>query len=212
VSEELVEHWVDGWVHTRRLRVERVLDQALIHVGSTSRRTEIVCVDPSATLLHELLHHIDGDRGAMLTVLAADLGPHRATPLPSGVRVDRDDETFMTTSLRENAVPAVDPTFRTRWHVDGDLATYSLERDRRVAAEGTVGLLGEHAVLDAVETLPRFRRQGLGRHVLAALTAHAVRHGATTGLLVATPEGRALYESAGWSPTLPMWSLMGFRD
>ncbi|MDO3701713.1 GNAT family N-acetyltransferase [Micromonospora sp. C28SCA-DRY-2] len=42
------------------------------------------------------------------------------------------------------------------------------------------------------------RRRGLGSVVMAALHRHAARRGARTGILVATDEGRALYQRLGW--------------
>ncbi len=78
-----------------------------------------------------------------------------------------------------------------------------------MAAEGTVGVLGTDAVFDAVETSPTFRRSGLGRHVMGALTTWSVDHGATTGLLAASADGVGLYSALGWDRCLAMWSLMG---
>ena len=78
-----------------------------------------------------------------------------------------------------------------------------------MAAEGYVGVLGADAVYDAVETTPAYQRQGLGRHVMVALTNRAVERGASSGILPATAAGRLLYESLGWEPALAMWSLMG---
>ena len=102
--------------------------------------------------------------------------------------------------------------FVARWLVDGPRAVYSLDDGERVAAEGTVGVLGTDAVFDAVETSPGHRRLGLGRHVMSALTAWAVDQGATTGLLAASADGAGLYGSLGWDTTLEMWSLMGAAD
>ena len=209
MSDEQVAHWVAAWAHLRRLRVESMLGVPLVHVNSTSRRTEIVCCAPSPSLLHELLERVAGDRAAMLTVLAPDVDDYRELPLPSMVRLDRDDETFMSASLRDVDPPPADPMFRTRWDVDDTRATYTLEHERGIAAEGTVGLLGADAVLDGIETLPRFRHRGLGRHVVATLTTHAARHGATNGLLVASAQGRRLYRSAGWASDLRMLSWTG---
>jgi GNAT superfamily N-acetyltransferase len=145
----------------------------------------------------------------MLTVLADDLAPYRRLALPSDVRVDRDDETLMTTSLALTAVPPLPEGFVARWDVVGPRVTYVVECGERVAAEGTIGVLGTDAVVDAVETTPRFRRQGLARHVMATVQVAAVERGATHGILAATVDGRRLYESLGWRARMPMWSLMG---
>jgi GNAT superfamily N-acetyltransferase len=210
-DRDLVGRWVRAWAHVRGLQVEEADGWPLVHVRGPSRDTEIVCVDPGRAAFERLARHAAYDPRAMLTVLGRDLSTTRAAPLPSGLRVDRDDEVFMTATLVPSPVD-VPGGFVARWFVDGPRAVYSLDADERVAAEGTVGVLGTDAVFDAVETSPGHRRLGLGRHVMSALTTWAVDHGANTGLLAASADGAQLYRSLGWETTLEMWSLMGTVD
>jgi GNAT superfamily N-acetyltransferase len=72
-----------------------------------------------------------------------------------------------------------------------------------VAAIGRVVRVGDFAIYDRIETHTDHRRRGLGRAVMKALEEIArapgvTKEGATQGVLVATAEGRALYESLGW--------------
>jgi GNAT superfamily N-acetyltransferase len=67
-----------------------------------------------------------------------------------------------------------------------------------VAAGGRLAQVGEFAIYDRIETHADHRRRGLGRAVMAALEAVARSRGAVRGVLVATAEGRALYEALGW--------------
>ncbi|TCC39504.1 GNAT family N-acetyltransferase [Kribbella sindirgiensis] len=76
--------------------------------------------------------------------------------------------------------------------------------DGSVAARGKAALTGEAAVFDQIETSPQHRRRGLGRSVMAALSAAAQYAGANTGVLVATEDGRALYTALGWTLESPM--------
>lgn len=211
-DRDLVMRWVRAWAHVRALRVEQVDGWPLVHVLGPSRDTEIVCVDPGRAAFERLAqHHVTGDPRAMLTVFGRDLAAYRGSPLPPGLRVDRDDELFMTSTLVSS--PANAPgRLVARWLVDGPRAVYSLDDGERLAAEGTVGVLETDAVFDAVETSPGHRRVGLGRHVMSVLTAWAVDHGATTGLLAASSDGAGLYGSIGWDTRLQMWSLMGVAD
>ena len=101
------------------------------------------------------------------------------------------------------------PSFTARWDIDEHRARYVLESGERVAAEGTIGILGEEATFDAVETTPAFQRRGLGRHVMATLTSYALESGVRRGVLAASAQGRLLYESLGWDPAYEMLSLMG---
>ena len=207
-DRELVMRWVRAWAHVRGLRVEHVDGWPLVHVRGPSRDTEIVCVDPGRPAFEHLAQHTAHDPREMLTVLAHDLTTYHAPPLPLGLRVDRDDEVFMTTTLAPSTTPLPNG-FSARWDVDDTGATYALDDGARVAAEGMVGVLGSDAVFDRVETSPAHRRRGLGHHVMGALTAWAVDQGATDGLLAASADGAGLYTSLGWDTSLAMWSLMG---
>lgn len=210
-DRDLVMRWVRAWAHARGLQVEQVHGWPLVHVRGPSRETEIVCVDPGRAAFDRLAQHAARDPRAMLTVFGRDLAAYHASPLPPGLRVDRDDELFMASTLVPSPVDVPDG-FAARWLVEGARAGYTLDDGERVAAEGTVGVRETDAVFDAVETSPGHRRLGLGRHVMNALTTWAVDRGANTGLLAASADGAGLYSSLGWEATLEMWSLMGVAD
>ncbi len=210
-DRELVMRWVRAWAHVRELRVEDIGGWPLVHVRGPSRDTEIVCVDPGRAAFEQLARHTAHDPREMLTVFGHDLATYHAPPLPPGLRVDRDDEVFMTTTLTPSPTPMPNG-FAARWDVHETRATYSLDDGARIVAEGMVGVLGSDAVFDRVETSPAHRRRGLGHHVMSALTAWAVDQGAVEGLLAASVDGAGLYTSLGWDTSLAMWSLMGSHD
>jgi GNAT superfamily N-acetyltransferase len=208
-EHELVERWITIWAHARGLETSIVDGWPLVHVRSRTRETELICIAPGPEAFAELFTHINGDARAMLTVIGDDVSPFTALALPSGVRVDRDDETLMTTTFVPIDAPVLDPQFTARWDIDDHRARYVLESGERVAAEGTIGILDTDATFDAVETTPAFQRRGLGRQVMATLTAYALESGARRGVLAASAQGRLLYESLGWDPAYEMLSLMG---
>jgi len=210
-DRDLAMRWVRGWAHIHASHVEHVDGWPLVHVRRASRETEILCVDPGRAAFEALARHTAHDPREMLTVIARDLSAYHAPPLPPGLRVERDDEMFMTTTLAASTVP-VPVGLTPRWVVDGPRANYMLDDGKRLAAEGTVGVLGTDAVFDAVETSPAHQRHGLGRHVMSLLTMWAADHGATTGLLAASADGAGLYTALGWDATLKLWSLMGVDD
>jgi GNAT superfamily N-acetyltransferase len=208
-ATDLGERWVAAWAHTREAPVERVDGWPLVRVQSPSRDTELVCVSPGPTAFTSLIRRIEGDPRGMLTVIGTDLSAYTALSLPSTVRVDRDDETLMSTNLRPLPAAPIDPEFTACWDIDDHKITYSVEAGESVAAQGTLGILGTDATFDAIETMRNHRRRGLARHVMTTLTTYALDAGAATGVLAATAKGRMLYESLGWEPTMAMWSLMG---
>ncbi|MFJ3954437.1 GNAT family N-acetyltransferase [Streptomyces libani] len=59
-------------------------------------------------------------------------------------------------------------------------------------------------VFDMIGTEPAHQRRGLGRAVMTALAGRAVERGARQGVLVASPDGRALYEAMGWRLRSPV--------
>lgn len=210
-DRDLVMRWVRAWARARGLRVEEVDGWPLVHVRGPSRDTEIVCVDPGRAAFEHLAQHTAHDPREMLTVFGRELTEYADAPLPPGLRVERDYEVFMTTTLSPSPTHPPDG-FATHWDVDDSHATYSLDDGARIASEGIACVLGTDAVFDGIETSPGHRRRGLGRHVMSALTAWAVGQGATTGLLAASTDGAALYAALGWEPALEMWSLMGVDD
>lgn len=207
-ATQLTERWIAAWVHVRGLEVSQLDGWPLVHTRSRTRESELICVDPGPEAFRELMRHVDGDPRAMLTVIAQNIEPYAALELPPGVYVDRDDETLMTVKLSPSQA-AHDSEFTSRWDIDGNNVTLRLESSGSVAAEGTIGVLGDDAVFDAIETSPGFQRRGLGQCVVSMLTSYALDRGASQGILAASNQGRMLYESLGWNATLPMRSLMG---
>jgi GNAT superfamily N-acetyltransferase len=208
-SQQLVDQWLATWVHIRGISTSTTGGWPLVHVGSTTRETELVCLDPGTDAWPDLLRRGGGAPRAMLTVVSRDVGPYLTAPRPAGTRIDRDDETLMSAVLVDQAIPALPVDLTFRWDVAEHRATYTLESGDSVAAVGTVGVLGQVATLDGVETMPAFQRRGLGRHVMATLTAQAMGRGATHGVLAASAQGRQLYSSLGWDARLEMLSVMG---
>lgn len=78
-----------------------------------------------------------------------------------------------------------------------------LAPDSTVAATGHMVVVDGFAIYDRIETQPEHRRRGLARVVMKLLGAIGEAYGARLGVLVATPDGRALYESLGWELHAP---------
>jgi GNAT superfamily N-acetyltransferase len=83
--------------------------------------------------------------------------------------------------------------------------------DGGLAASGHIALDERLAIYDRIVTEPAHQRRGLGRAVMRALQALARAHGRHAGVLVATPAGRALYESLGWRLHAP-WATAVIPD
>jgi GNAT superfamily N-acetyltransferase len=225
--EDATRRWVAGWARARDVGTGVVAGWPIVHLRSTSRAFELVCAEPDTDAWETLLDDIAGDRTAMLTLVSATPDRYLAD-LPHGVRVDRDDEVLMQLPATSNS-PGIDENplhtlgrartslpDLTPYDIEHDLAddrvTVRLNVDHTVAAEGTAAVVGADAVFDRIETAPAHRRRGLGAWVMAELGRLVVERGATTGLLVASPDGAALYRRLGWTELAPVRSLRGTTD
>jgi len=83
-----------------------------------------------------------------------------------------------------------------------------LAADGSLAADGRLVMLGEEAIIDRIGTDAAHRRRGLGSAVMCALHAIARERSARRGLLVATQQGQALYETLGWRVIAPYASAV----
>jgi GNAT superfamily N-acetyltransferase len=73
-----------------------------------------------------------------------------------------------------------------------------LRANREIASIGRVVFVDEFAIYDRIETHNDHRRRGLASAVMSSLQSVALARGNTRGVLVATADGRALYETLGW--------------
>jgi GNAT superfamily N-acetyltransferase len=85
---------------------------------------------------------------------------------------------------------------------DRGVAARVLDREGELAASGYAAETPEAFVYDRIVTEPKHQRRGLGLTVMTALGARR-RSGAARHVLVATPEGRALYAALGWTLRSP---------
>ncbi|MEV7615536.1 GNAT family N-acetyltransferase [Streptomyces sp. NPDC089799] len=116
-----------------------------------------------------------------------------------------DDPGFlMAVDLSPSVVRAPDGYTVTAGTADGVLSVRVLAGDGELAARGQAGLAGGACVFDQIITEEAHQRRGLGTLVMGALTNAAVENGAATGVLGATVQGRALYETLDWKVLAPL--------
>ena len=152
-------------------------------------------VEPSASVLQAALAEVAMTDDLWATVIGErpQVGHPRAP-------VQDDDEALMTVVLPRDALVPDGVSLE----VDGRRSFARICVDGEHAAEGQVGLAGDHAVFDRIRTHEGFKRRGLGSRVMQALTAWSVDQGATTGVLAASAEGQLLYARLGWTRRAPL--------
>ncbi|MBO0983546.1 GNAT family N-acetyltransferase [Rathayibacter sp. SD072] len=200
-TRALVERWIGGWCDSRRMLGRPEGDGWLVEVAAETRSLEYISAAPSLPELHRLVTATSApdvwltlvgelDRRSLDAVATLD-------PVTSG-------ECMMTTRILPMNVP-------TRVHLeeDGKVAHARIEVRGELAARGQAAVHEGDVVFDRIETLPDFRRQGLGRLIMTGLTGWAAETGATTGLLMASVSGQRLYDSLGWSQVAPIVTYRG---
>ncbi|CAM5491182.1 hypothetical protein SAVIM338S_03443 [Streptomyces avidinii] len=201
---ELVRMWVDGWVVSRG-GSDPIAEPWgwTIDVGQSGHVARHVLPEPSEGDVRKIAAATSAP-GTWLKLFAEDqavlpwVGPGWRCGLPG----------FLMTCRLGPERPEVPAGYTlTAWSRGGVSRVLVRTRAGHFAARGQIALAGGHVVVDQVETAAEHRRRGLGGLVMRSLRGSAYEAGARTGVLVGTPEGRALYSSLGWTVRSPMASL-----
>ncbi|MGW5739161.1 MULTISPECIES: GNAT family N-acetyltransferase [Streptomyces] len=171
-----------------------------IEVGLPAQMVRHVLLDADAGTARGLI----GSVTAPAICVKGFLAPDVMGPWFSPAWVPTDPGFLMAVDLRPSAVRAPRGYTATTETADGVIGVRVLTADGELAARGQVGLTGAAGVFDQIVTEQAHRRLGLGTVVMGALTDAAVESGATTGLLGATVQGRALYETLDWKVLAPL--------
>ncbi|MCC9308394.1 GNAT family N-acetyltransferase [Kitasatospora sp. RB6PN24] len=206
---ELVRGWIDGWIVSRG--AADPVDEPwgwTIDVGQARHVWRHVMPEPTEAAVRK----VAAGTSVPWTWLKLFAEDEEVRPwVGPGWRFDRPGF-LMTCSLAAER-PAVPTGFTVTTWTRGDVIRVLVRTaDGRFAARGQIARgsgtgIGAGAIADQIETAPEYRRRGLGSLVMRTLQNAAYEAGARTGLLVGTPEGRALYTSLGWTTRSPMASL-----
>ena len=193
----LVEAWATGWALSRSVGAPiRVAGGHRILVGQPGHVERFVFPTLDAATLSDMAARITAPGiflkafcapGALLAVVDA-----RWSPPPPGDLMAVD-----LVAVRPPVAPVAGYVQELR--AEGAVLVVEIhDADGRLAASGRAALTRGFAVFDKIVTDPAHQRRGLGRVVMGALRERARTLGAGQGVLLATPEGRALYEVLGW--------------
>ncbi|MFF7632869.1 GNAT family N-acetyltransferase [Kitasatospora sp. NPDC008050] len=116
----------------------------------------------------------------------------------------RGTEFVMTTALTNPTLRVPDGYTLSTEETDSVIHVRARTAEGDVASAGYATVNDGVAVMDRVATYPEHQRRGLGTLVMEALAVAAVERGAHTAALGATDDGRALYESLGWTLLAPL--------
>lgn len=196
--------WIDGWIVSRGASDPTVQPWGwTIDVGQAGHVSRHVLPDPCEVDVRKLVADTSAP-GTWLKLFAEEdivrpwLGPGWRSEQPGFL---------MTVPLAPGRPAAPAGYTLTQWTRGGVTRVLVRTDEGHFAARGQVAPTGRSAVVDQIETAPQHRRRGLGSLVMLTLQDVAHAAGATTGVLVGTPDGQALYSALGWSTRSPMTSL-----
>jgi len=102
------------------------------------------------------------------------------------------------------------PDTESEWRVIHQAAlVLGVKRDGQLLGQGALGLFEASASIAKMVVAPSVQRQGIGAKILDALLLEAERRSLGRVGLVATPLGRPLYESRGFTPVAEVAILVG---
>ncbi|GAA2231685.1 hypothetical protein GCM10010232_17870 [Streptomyces amakusaensis] len=213
-TAEAVQAWVHGWAASRNAAEPASRPWGFtIDVGLPGHVARHVVHSGDEAAVREITESAAGPG----VWLKACMPPGTFAPLLApGWSLTAGPDFLMTAPLSAapSRAPAEPPGgYRLRtWTRAGVTRALVRTSDGGYAARGQIAVSGDSAVADQVETDPAHQRRGLGRLVMRTLTEAAAEQGATTGVLVATAEGRALYETSGWHVLTPVASAVRDPD
>jgi len=189
----LVEVWLRGWALARG-KAEPVRDRGALRVdvGEPDQQARFVFAAPSNAVTH-LAAEVAAPAIHLKVCATQDetlaLLPPGWTALRQGWLMTRS-----SIAVRTLAVPA---GFMLRIGRDAAVQTAALFLDDTPVARGGVVRVDDTAIFDRIDVDPAYRRRGLATALMQALAASA--RDARRGALVATEDGRKLYEALGWT-------------
>ncbi|MFB9604130.1 GNAT family N-acetyltransferase [Streptomyces roseofulvus] len=195
--------WVEGWAVCRRIaRPVEVPWGLRLEVGQPTQRVRHVLLGAGtdADTARGLIDSITEPT----TVVKAFLSQDDMAPWFPPPWEPVDPCFLMAVDLRPSAARTPEG-YTATVETDGGLVSVRVRSaDGRLAASGLAGLTDSACVYDQIVTEPDHRRRGLGTVVMGALTGAALAKGVSQGVLGATVQGRALYETLGWKVLAPL--------
>jgi len=192
-----IEIWASGYALTRGYPAPEAVPTGLwLEIGKPDQRRRFVLPGFDPAVLSALARASEATGNYIQPPAPRDAA---ASLLPDNWTL-RERALLMTTSPAAPEDLPLPPGYRLASRDDGAAIRVEVTSDDGdLAASGSAGMVDGHAVFDQILTQAAHRRLGLGTTVMGALTRRAMERGASQGTLIATPDGRALYQVLGWT-------------
>lgn len=201
LNDALVQTWVTGWSRTHGYEVQHEGNVHSARLGPDSDEWEYVIFAPEETELRKVASAVTKSPSRLLTVIAEPDADIMDRSDVDGLEMISDEEKLMVVDMETQDVedPITPETYTTSREDFEGWTLFTVHQGDNVAARGRMAVVDDFCILDRIYTSPDYRRQGLGTFVTRALLAIAHEHDVAEGLLVATHDGKELYEYLGWT-------------
>lgn len=196
VSAKIVESWLKGWCLSREVSFPVPYKSGFyVNVGDEKQKERFVFPELNDDFF-QLAHSITGP----WIYLKASVPPDQITDqIP--VRWKLQPQGYMMTCFHPMNFP--DTSLAEGYHLE--FSEYNTTFVITIVAEngeqasiGRISLIDDVAVYDRIITEKNHQRKGLARFLLKELEKIALSKGFYKNILVATEEGKLLYETLGW--------------
>ncbi|WP_146069620.1 GNAT family N-acetyltransferase [Arthrobacter sp. B0490] len=212
IDRQLLGTWITGWSACRGYEPRDDGRTTSVLLTDQQDQTEHFLFEPTTELFLDVAAETRQDPLRVLTVVTSRMQELIDAAAPLRMRVTDRQQSLMSVDM--NGQDVEDPRAPGDDFVlgrirDGACRRVTVHSHGRLAARGSVSAVGDHAVYDRIVTEEAFRRRGLGSYVMRALTAGVLEDDVTTGLLMASADGRALYEYLGWQHLIDVFVIRG---
>ncbi|OUM42017.1 hypothetical protein B8W73_10415 [Arthrobacter agilis] len=211
-DDELLQTWIDGWSACRGYEPHRDGRSTSVLLTDQQNQTEHFLFEPTTERFLELASETRQDPGRVLTVVTNRMQELIDAAQPLRMHVTDRQQSLMSVDMRgqdveDPRVPGDDYTLQRS--SEGACRSVTVHVGGELAARGSVSVVGDYAVYDRIVTEEGYRRRGLGSYVMRTLTAGVLEDDITTGLLMASADGRALYAFLGWQHLADVFVIRG---
>ncbi len=168
--------------------------------------------EPSTEVFLQVAEDTKADPTRVLTVVTSRLQELISAVDPLGMRITDRRQSLMSADMQDQDVedPRLpDDGYSFERHSDAGCRRVSVAYEGQHVAHGSAAVVGDYAVFDRIVTADEFRRRGLATFVMRALISGVLEDDVSTGLLITSAEGRALYEFLGWKHLTDVFVIRG---
>jgi ribosomal protein S18 acetylase RimI-like enzyme len=202
LSDQLVRTWVSGWAKCRGYTPKDNGRNMSVLLTDQQNHLETIVYEPTIGEFLELASETREDSYRVLTVVTNRMHDLINASAPLQMRITDYQQALMCADMdgQDFEDPRhPDDEFKLEHIREPSCRRVSVTVNGEEVASGSVAKQGDHAVFDRIITDPMYRRRGLGSFVMRALTAAILEDDVETGLLMASEEGRRLYQYLGWT-------------